>query len=161
MRFKKRDCKASNKRRLTQSLENFNWTPILWLNSCEHQLETFQTVIHDAIDFYLPMCSVKKHPNDKPWITSTIKDTIKKHQQAWVKNDSQKYRAYHNKVIKLCKKVRQHFYADKINHTHNTDPKKWWDNIKMLSGLSNTPPITSITVNNTILRNVDLAELIS
>ena len=33
-RFKKRDCRASNKRRLTQSLENFNWTPILRLNSC-------------------------------------------------------------------------------------------------------------------------------
>ena len=59
-RFQKRDCRASNKRRLTQSLENFNWTPILRLNSCEHQLETFQTVIHDAIDFYLPMCSVKE-----------------------------------------------------------------------------------------------------
>jgi hypothetical protein len=33
-RFKKRDCRASNKRRLTQSLENFYWTPILRLNSC-------------------------------------------------------------------------------------------------------------------------------
>ena len=31
----------------------------------------------------------------------------------------------------------------------------------MLSGLSNTPPITSITVNDTILRNVDLPELVS
>ncbi len=160
-RIQKRDCRASNKRRLTQSLENFNWTPILRLNSCEHQLETFQTVIHDAIDFYLPMCSVKKHPSDKPWITPTIKDTIKKRQQAWVKNDSQKYKAYHNKVIKLCKKARQRFYADKIDHIHNTDPQKWWDNIKMLSGLSNTPPITSITVNDTILRDVDLAELVS
>ena len=31
----------------------------------------------------------------------------------------------------------------------------------MLSGLSKTPPITSITVNDTILRDVDLAELIN
>ena len=31
----------------------------------------------------------------------------------------------------------------------------------MLSGLSNIPPITSITVNDTILRDVDLAELVS
>ena len=61
-RFPKRDCRASNKRRLTQSLENFNWTPMLRLNSCEHQLETFQTVIHDAIDSYLPMFSVKNIP---------------------------------------------------------------------------------------------------
>ena len=31
----------------------------------------------------------------------------------------------------------------------------------MLSGLSNIPPITSITVNDTILRDVDLAKLVS
>ena len=71
------------------------------VNSCERQLETFQTVIHDDIDFYLTMCSVKKHPKDKPWMTPTIKDTIKKRQQTWVKNDSQKNKAYYNKVKKL------------------------------------------------------------
>ena len=161
MRFHKRDSRASNKRHLIVALENFNWTPIMWLNSCEHQLEAFQTVIDDAIDSYLPIVSVKKHPNDKPWITPLIKDTIKKRQQAWVKNDSQKYKVYRNKVIKLCKKARHRFFADKISHTHDTDPHKWWDGIKMLSGLSKTPPITSITVNDTILRDVDLAELIS
>ena len=85
MRFYKRDSRASNKRHLTVALENFNWTPIMRLNSCEHQLEAFQTVIDDAIDSYLPIVSVKKHPNDKPWITPLIKDTIIKRQQAWVK----------------------------------------------------------------------------
>ena len=84
------------------------------LNSCEHQLEAFQTVIDDAIDSYLPIVSVKKHPNDKPWITPLIKDTIKKRQQTWVKNDSQKYKVYCNKVIKLCKKARHRFFADKL-----------------------------------------------
>ena len=59
-RFQKRNCRASNKRRLTQSLENFNWTPMLRLNSCEHQLETFQTVINDAINSYLP-CALSKN----------------------------------------------------------------------------------------------------
>ena len=161
MRFHKRDSRASNKRHLIVALENFNWTPIMRLNSCEHQLEAFQTVIDDAIDSYLPIFSVKKHPNDKPWINPLIKDTIKKRQQAWVKNDSHKYKVYSNKVIKLCKKARHRFFADKISHTHGTVPHKWWDDIKMLSGLSKTPPITSITVNDTILRDVDLAELIS
>ena len=84
------------------------------LNSCEHQLEAFQTVIDDAIDSYLPIVSVKKHPNDKPWIPPLIKDTIKKRQQAWVKNDSQKYKVYHNKVIKLCKKARHRFLQIKL-----------------------------------------------
>ena len=160
MRFHKRDSRASNKRHLIVTLEKFNWTPIMRLDFCKHQLEACQTVVDDAIDSYLPIVSVKKHPNDKPWITPLIKNTIKKRQQAWVKNDSQKYKVYRNKVIKLCKKERHRFFADKISHTHNTNPHKWWDGIKMLFGLSKTPPITSITVNDTILRDVDLAELI-
>ena len=42
MRFHKRDDgRASNKRHLIVALENFNWTPIMRLNSCEHQLEAF------------------------------------------------------------------------------------------------------------------------
>ena len=115
MRFHKRDSRASNKRHLIVALENFNWTPIMRLNSCEHQLEAFQTVINDAIDSYLPpIVSVKKHSNDKPWITPLIKDIIKKRQQAWVKNDSQKYKVYRNKVIKLCKKARHRFLLIKL-----------------------------------------------
>ena len=105
MRFHKRDSRASNKRHLIVALKNFNWTPIMRLNSCEHQLEAFQAVTDDAIDSYLSIVSVKKHPNDKPWITPLIKDTIQKRQQAWIKNNSQKYKVYRNKVIKLCKKA--------------------------------------------------------
>ena len=115
---------------MTTALENFNWTTIMRLTFCEHQLEAFQTVIHDAIDSYLPIVSVKIHPIDKPWIT--IKDTVKKRKQAWVKNDSQKYKVYRIKVIKLSKQ----FFADKISHTHDTDPHKWRNGIKMLPGLS-------------------------
>ena len=143
------------------ALENFNWTSIKRLNSCEHLLEAFQTVIDDAIEACLPIVSVKIHPNDNSWITPLIKDTIKKGQQAWVKNESEKYKVYRNKVIKLCKRARHRFFADKISHTHDTDLHKWWNGIKILSRLSKTLPITSITVNDTILRDVDLAELIS
>ena len=77
MRFHQRNSRVSNKRHLTVALENFNWIPIMRLNSCEHQLEAFQTVIDDAIDSYLPIVSVKKHPNDKPWITPLIKTPSK------------------------------------------------------------------------------------
>ena len=41
------------------------------------------------------------------------------------------------------------------------NPKKWWDGIKLLSGLSNPPPITSIAVNGTVLSDFDLAVAIN
>ena len=59
-RFQNRDCRAANNSRLITALEYFNWTPILRLNSYENQLKTFQSVVHDAINFCLPLRTVKK-----------------------------------------------------------------------------------------------------
>ena len=43
----------------------------------------------------------------------------------------------------------------------NYNPKMSWDGIKLLSGLSNPPPITSIAVNGTVLSDFDLAVAIN
>ena len=99
------------------------------------------------------MRSVKLHPRDNPWITPVIKDTIKKRQLAWAKSDSEQYKFYRNKVMKLCKMARRRFY-------HDINLRKWWDGIKLLYGLSNPLPLTSITVNGTVLKDIDLAEAI-
>ena len=160
IRTQRRECKASNKRALISTLENTNWTPIYRLNSCEKQLEVFQSMISSAINFCLPMRSVKTHPRDKPWITPDIKSCIKKRQLAWVRNDVEQYNIYRNKVTKLCKVARRRFYEDKICYTNDINPKKWWDNIKMLSGLSSQQSLTSMTVNGSILRDDKLAEAI-
>ena len=100
------------------------------------------------------MRSVKLHPRDNPWITPVIKDTIKKRQLAWAKSDSEQYKFYRNKVMKLCKMARRRFY-------HDINLRKWWDGIKLLYGLSNPLPLTSITVNGTVLKDIDLAEAIN
>ena len=126
------------------------------LNSCDDQLDSFQRVVHNAMDSCIPLRSVKQLPNDKPWITPAIREFIKKRQQAWLNDDLPLYKVYRNKVIKLCKKARHKFY-DKINNIHESNPKKWWDGIKLLSGLSNPPPITSNVVNGTVLSDFDLA----
>jgi hypothetical protein len=107
------------------------------------------------------MRTVKHHPKDKPWITPVIKESIKKRQQAWLNNDLHHYNVYRNKVIKLCKRARQRFYNEKNNYMHESNPKKWWDGIKLLSGLSNPPPLTSLAVNGTVLNDFDLAVAIN
>ena len=43
----------------------------------------------------------------------------------------------------------------------DTNPTKWWDNIKLLSGLSNPSTLKSITVNGAVLKNADLVEAIN
>ena len=90
----------------------------------------------------------------------TLRAVSKKRQLAWVRNDVEQYNIYRNKVAKLCKVARRRFYEDKICYTNDINPKKWWDNIKMLSGLSSQQSLTSMTVNGSILRDDKLAEAI-
>ena len=89
------------------------------------KLDYFQSVVHVALNSCIPKRTVKQHPNDKPWITPVINESIKKCQQAWLNNDLHQYNVYRNKVIKLCKRARQRFYNDKINHMHESNPKSW------------------------------------
>ena len=131
------------------------------LNSCDDQLASFQRVVHDALDSCIPLRTVQQHPNDKPLITPAVGESIKKRQQALLNIDLHLYKVYRNKVIKLCTKARRKFYDDKINHIHASNPKKWWDGIKLLSGLSNSSPMTSVPVNGTALNDSHLAASIN
>ena len=42
-----------------------------------------------------------------------------------------------------------------------TNPKKWWDNIKLLSGLSKPSSLTSVIVDGEVLKDSDLAEALN
>ena len=159
--IQRRDCRASNRRTLISTLEVVNWTSLYRLNSCEDQLNVFQSVVLGACNSCLPMRSVKLHSSDKPWITSDIKDSIKKRQQAWVKGELQQYKFHRNKVSQLCKVARRRFYHDRISCMKDTNPKKWWDNIKLLSGLSKPSTLKSMIVNGAVLKDADLVEAIN
>ncbi|CAB4001956.1 Hypothetical predicted protein [Paramuricea clavata] len=98
-RLQKCDYRAPNKQNLISRLNTVNWTPLVRLNSCEEQLDSFQSVVHVALNSCISMRTVKHHPNDKPWITPVIKESIKKRQQTWLNNDLHRYNVYRNKVI--------------------------------------------------------------
>ena len=94
-------------------------------------------------------------------MTVEIKDAIKKRQRAWAMGSSHLYYLYRNKVIKLCKYARSRFYRDMVSHMQDTNPKKWWSNIKLMSGLSKPTPLSCISIDGSSLRDTDLAEAIN
>ena len=157
----RRVCNTHNKCKLLSSLQAVNWSPMYHLDTCEDQLKDFQCVVTEAMNHCLPMQLVKRHPTDKPWITPEIKDAIKKSQRAWAKGNNHSYKIHCSRVIKLSKSRRRHFDNGKVSHMRDTNPKKWWDNIKLLSGLSKPTTLTNITMKGTILRDTDLANAIN
>ena len=77
----------------------------------------------------------KTHVCDKPWITVKLKSMIEKRQAAFIKyrTDSPVYRAWWNRVHGAIKTAKRSHYNNKVDGLAETNPKKWWHDIKSLT----------------------------
>ena len=157
----KRDCRPENKQALITTLSQINRNPLYNVTALEDQFNLFSNKISSVIDSHTPLHTIKCYPKDKPWITADIKKFISKRQKAWSTSNIIMYNFYRNKVRKLCKSARQSYYDKKILNTRESNPKKWYDNIKSISGLSKSEPFSSIFHDGEFKRGPELAELIA
>lgn len=160
-RILRRDSRPSNKHKLFTKLSQTNWTPLYYTTSCNDKVSLFTEIISQAMDSTLPMRNIKIHPSDKPWINPEIKDYISKRQRAWLIGHTQIYTFYRNKVNKLCKNARRTYFTKRILNTQDTNPKKWWSNIKQLAGFAKSPGVPSLFHNGVFKRGVELADTIA
>ncbi len=92
--------------------------------------------INCAIDTFLPLQTIKKHPTDRPWITKKIKNCICKRQSAFTRHgkDSLSFKFWRNKVQREIKMAKHHYYNNRVSKLESTSSSKWWREIKRLSG---------------------------
>ncbi|CAB4004828.1 Hypothetical predicted protein [Paramuricea clavata] len=157
----KRDCRPANKQALITTLSQINWTPLYHVTALDDQFNLFSNKLSSVIDSHLPLRTIKCYPKDKPWITADIKKFISKRQKAWLTSNTIMYNVYRNKVRKLCKSAHQCYYDKKILNTSESNPQKWYDDIKSISGLSKSEPFSSIFHDGEFKRGPELAELIA
>ena len=89
-----------------------------------------------AISIFLPQKISKKHPTDRPWITSKIKMWIGKRQFAFSRHakDSGTYRHWRNKVQGAIKTAKHQYYHEKVAEVEHVNPRKCWRDMKKLAG---------------------------
>ena len=68
-----RDMRDSVWRALGRWITQKDWTPILNASSCEQKFQLLMSELDGAISIFLPQKISRKHPTDRPWITSKIK----------------------------------------------------------------------------------------
>ena len=134
-KVKIRDMRDSAWRTLDRWITQKDCTPNFNAPSCEEKFSLLMTELNQAIDTFLPEKVVKKHPSDRPWITNKIKILIRKRQSAFINQgkNSPAYRYWRNKVrcdIKMAK----YYYHHKVVEVEQTNPAKWWREIKKLTG---------------------------
>ncbi|CAB4006245.1 Hypothetical predicted protein [Paramuricea clavata] len=160
-RILRRDCRLANKQALTMELSRTDWSCVQHYTTCNEKLTCFNAILSKAIDSHLPMRSIKLHPSDKPWINTNIKKLIAKRQRAWLTGHPSAYSFYRNKTTKLCRQARRTYFNSKILNTKDSNPKKWWKNIKALSGFAKPPLPSCLYHDGEFKRGADLADLIA
>ena len=131
-----RDMRDSAWRALGKWITQRDWTPILNASLCEQKFQLFMSELDDAICMFLPQKTIKKHPTDRPWITSRIKLWIGKRQSSFSRHgkDSNAYSHWRNKAQVAIKTAKHHYYQKKVAEVEHVNPAKWWREIKKLAG---------------------------
>lgn len=134
----KRDTRKSTKVAMGRYLNSFDWNVLFTpLYTCEEMWNTFYTIVHTGLDLLMPIKKTKICSADAPWITQKLKSLILKRQKLFNTegSDSTTFKYYRNLVNRERKRCRADYYDSKIQHLKGEQPKRWWAEVKRLSGM--------------------------
>ena len=121
------------------------FTDIQGFVSATNLTTSFTTELLSATNQLFPTKLLKMHDTDKPWMTPTLKQLIIKRKRAFHSGDRVLWRHYRNKVQNEIRSRKHAYYANKVQHLKSSNPKKWWDCVKQMSGKKKAPS-TSINI---------------
>ncbi|XP_028394410.1 uncharacterized protein LOC114518590 [Dendronephthya gigantea] len=128
-----RDRRPSKKEQLGRFLSGVNWSS-LSVDSVEIQAAIFNDLIQVGLNNIMPEKTRVIHRNDAPWMTTYLKELIVKRQAVWAQGNQMLFKFYRNRVNRHRKRCRQTYYNSKIRLLKDSKPKRWWDEVKRISG---------------------------
>ena len=137
-RIWKRDLRDSNINFFGQWITNYDWSPIFETVDCEAKYNEFNIVMSTMIEHFFPKKQLKTRKSDKAWLTQSLKFSIRRRQRALYLygKTSQIFKFWRNRVQQEAKSARNKFYHQTVKKLKNSNPTKWWKEIKALGGLS-------------------------
>ena len=97
-------CMGHNeKATFSRELSAVRWEPLYLLQSCDDQFRYYQEVMDTLMDHCFPYKTVTRHTDDKPWVTDSFRQLVRKRQRARMSGDHTLCRVSVHK--KLCNYV--------------------------------------------------------
>ena len=135
--IKSRDLRPSKRQAISTYLEQVNVHSLVRsVESCEEKVTMLETIINIGLDFILPLRKITVLSNEPPWVTSSLKDLIKRRQMALNRGDTQEFKYLRNQVNRARKVCRAKYYEAKVKHLKECKASEWWKEVKKLSGMT-------------------------
>ena len=131
-------------------LSSIDWTLMLSpLDTCENMWSVFHEVVHSGLDTIMPEKQIRIHPADAPWMNQKLKSLIFNRQKAFNAHGvhSPQFKFYRNCVNIERKVCRAKYYESNIKQLKGEAPRKWWNEVKRLSGIKSAGTNLSHQIN--------------
>ena len=124
----------SSIRAFGQWLSCYEWPEIITDDDVNVQCNAFYKTLNDAIDKYFPICKVKLHCDDKPWMTGEIKSLIHRRQVAHDQGNHTLWKRLRNKVKSSIENAKVFYHATRVQRHKKSNPSRWYREIRVLTG---------------------------
>ncbi len=127
-------CMGANEQSmLLVALKNTTWEDVYRADSCTLMYDKFESKLKFLIDTHLPVKTVKRCSNDRPWVTDEFRHLIDRRNTAF-HTGSTLFPYLRNKANRLRKRLRRNYFASKVNGAAAGD-RDWWKCIRDITGL--------------------------
>ena len=153
----KRHYSDENINNFRMKLSGSDWTPIYMAEGVDKIFNVFNNFIIKTHNECFPLITTKVNTRNlfKPWLTSSILNSIRKKNNMYknyLKSRSptlkNKYLKYKNRLVTVIREAEKLFYANKLNEVRDNLSKTWRVMNEMCGRNSQQKPITKIRVND-------------
>lgn len=120
-----------------QWITAYNWRPVLNSTSTQDKTDCFYQILQGQVDNYFPVKTTKRHSNDKPWMSSRIRNLIQKRQRAFSQGKSQLWRFLRNCVNRAIIQAKRSFTSTRLDRIDPAQPRQWYATVKQIAGMGN------------------------
>ena len=145
-----RDTRKSCKFEMGRYLTKIDWSLVCGpLDTCESMWTSFHELVHSGLDIIMPEKQIHIHPTDAPWMTQKLKSLILSRQKAFHMHGaySPQFKHYRNRVNRERKVFRAKYYESHIKQLKGEASRKWWNEVKQLSGMKSADVNLSDQIN--------------
>ncbi len=135
--IKSRDLRPSSRLAIGTYLQQVDVTSLLaTVNTCSEKMTLFESIVNVGLDLVLPLRSKTIHRNEPPWISSSLKNLIRRRQIAHSQGNLSEFRMLRNRVNRERKICRAKYFDAKVSPLKECKPSAWWKEVKKLSSMT-------------------------
>ena len=95
--------------------------------------DTVTSYIHHCIDDVVPKRTVRSFPNQKPWVDTAVRASLRARSAAFNSGDPDQYRKARYDLLRAIKSAKRTYRTKVESSYHGSDPRRMWSGLQAIT----------------------------